>query len=65
MSWMKLAAILLLVAAAIVFAKFFLDDIARRDVQYLPKWVWAVIVCITIPFGAVLYLVVERDSPLD
>lgn len=62
---MNVAAILLLLVAALVFVKFFLDDIALRDVQYLPKWVWAVIVCMTIPFGAILYLVVERDSPRD
>ena len=40
-----------------------LDDIARRDVRYFSKPVWSLIVCFSVPLGAMLYLAMERDSP--
>lgn len=37
-----------------------LIDIARKPVQHLPKWAWALIVLLAIPFGAVIYLIIDR-----
>jgi ABC-2 type transport system ATP-binding protein len=41
-----------------------LVDLSRRDVRYLPKWAWAlVIVLANFPIGAIVYLVVGRVPP--
>ena len=41
-----------------------LVDLTRRDVRYLPKWAWAlVIVLVSFPIGAIVYLVVGRVPP--
>ncbi|MCP3999050.1 MAG: PLDc_N domain-containing protein [bacterium] len=37
-------------------------DISRNEVRYLPKWLWAVICIISIPIGAIVYLLVGRDT---
>lgn len=37
-----------------------LIDIARKPVQHLPKWAWALLVLLAIPLGAVIYLVIGR-----
>ncbi len=38
-----------------------LVDLARaRQVRYLPKWGWAVIICVSIPWGGLAYLVFGR-----
>ena len=37
-----------------------LIDIARKPVQHLPKWAWALIVLLAIPLGAVIYLIIGR-----
>lgn len=37
-----------------------LIDIARKPVQHLPKWAWALIVLLAIPIGAVIYLIIGR-----
>lgn len=51
---------LLLVAAA--FDAFCLVDLVRADdVRYLPKWGWALIIClISAPIGGIAYLVAGR-----
>jgi len=54
---------LIVVLMAIRFISFCLDDIAQRDVRYFSKPVWSLIVCFSVPFGSMLYLVMERDSP--
>lgn len=35
-------------------------DIARGEVQHLPKWAWVLISGVTIPFGPILYLTIGR-----
>lgn len=37
-----------------------LIDIARKPVQHLPKWAWALLVLLAIPLGAVIYLIIGR-----
>ncbi len=55
------AAIAPLIAAALAFVGFCLYDISRHEVRYLPKWVWAVICCASIPVGGIVYLLVGRE----
>jgi len=38
-----------------------LVDITRRPVQHLPKPMWALIVLLLVPGGAILYLVMGRS----
>ena len=55
--WAALLPVLLLMLA---FVGYCLVDLARHEVRYLPKWAWAVICLISIPFGALVYLLVGR-----
>jgi hypothetical protein len=34
----------------------------REGVRYLPKWAWAIVCLISIPLGAIVYLVLGRQS---
>ena len=52
-----------LLAAAIAFAAFCLVDLSRASqVRYLPKWGWAIIVCVSVPWGGLAYLAFGRSS---
>ncbi len=62
MSDISLAAIAPLLILALVFVFYCWGDIARNDVRHLPKWLWAVIVFVSIPFGGIIYLIVGRDA---
>jgi ABC-2 type transport system ATP-binding protein len=55
------AAGLAVLAAAIAFAAFCLVDLSRASqVRYLPKWGWAIIVCVSVPWGGLAYLAFGR-----
>ena len=57
-----LAALIPLIVLAVAFEVFCLVDLKRaQEVRYLPKWVWAIICLISIPIGAVAYLLLGRD----
>jgi hypothetical protein len=56
--WAALAPVLVLLLAFVVFC---LVDIVRHDVRYLPKWVWAIICCATVPTGGIVYLLIGKD----
>ena len=52
-----------LLAAAVAFAAFCLVDLSRASqVRYLPKWGWAIIVCVSVPWGGLAYLAFGRSS---
>jgi hypothetical protein len=55
--WAALLPVLLLVLA---FVGYCLVDLARHEVRYLPKWAWVIICLVSIPFGALVYLLVGR-----
>lgn len=51
------------VALAIAWEVFCLRHLARADrVRYLPKWGWAIVCLISIPWGGLVYLIVGRDG---
>jgi ABC-type branched-subunit amino acid transport system ATPase component len=33
------------------------------QVRYLPKWVWAVVICVSVPWGGLVYLIVGKTRP--
>ena len=59
---MLYAAMAPLLVAAAALAAFALWDLRRSTVRALPKWLWAVVILISIPAGAIIYLLVGRDS---
>jgi hypothetical protein len=54
------AALAPLVAVALAFVGYCLYDLSRADVQYLPKWAWALICVFSIPIGGIVYLLIGR-----
>lgn len=49
------------ILAAAGFVAFCLVDLARAaDVQYLPKWAWALACLLSVPLGGIMYLSVGR-----
>src|SRR5215470_4818150 len=51
-------------AVAVVFAVFCLVQLARAArVRYLPKWAWAPIICLMIPWGGLAFLIFGRVPP--
>lgn len=49
------------IVLGLAFVVYCWVDIARHEVRYLPKWVWAIIAAISIPIGGVVYLVIGRE----
>jgi hypothetical protein len=57
------AAIAPLVVLAVTFAVYCVVDLIRRpDVRVLPRWAWAVLCCLVIPWGGIAYLLVGRSE---
>jgi hypothetical protein len=51
-------------AVAVAFAAWCLVDVARAgQVRYLPKWVWAVVICVSVPWGGLVYLIFGKARP--
>jgi Phospholipase_D-nuclease N-terminal len=61
MSSTAAAVIIPIAVIGLAFVIFCLFDVFRRpQVKYLPRWVWAIICCISIPLGGIIYLIVGR-----
>jgi hypothetical protein len=57
---LALAPLLLLAVAVVAYA---LVDLARSsDPRWLPRWAWALVCLLSIPLGAVAYLVAGRQQ---
>jgi ABC-2 type transport system ATP-binding protein len=55
---LTLGALAVVAVAAVVWC---LVDLSRREVRYLPKWAWALIIVLgNVPVGPIVYLVVGR-----
>ena len=51
-------------AVAVAFAAWCLVDVARAgQVRYLPKWVWVVVICVSVPGGGLVYLIFGKARP--
>jgi hypothetical protein len=58
-SWAALAPFLILALAFVIWCWI---DLARHEVRYLPKWLWAIICAASVPIGGIVYLLVGRES---
>ena len=56
--WAAIGPLLVVSLGIVVWA---LVDVARHDVRWLPKWAWVVICLLSIPLGAVVFLIVGRE----
>ncbi len=51
-----------IVILAIAFDAYCLIDLRRaRSVRHLPKWLWAIVILISAPWGGLIYLFAGRD----
>jgi hypothetical protein len=57
---MPVEALLPLVLLGVAFVAYCLVDLARGEVQHLPKWAWALVILLSIPVGGIVYLLVGR-----
>jgi hypothetical protein len=57
-----LAALAPLVVLCVAIVGYSLYDLSRSSVRHLPKWAWALICVLSIPFGAIVYLLVGREQ---
>ncbi len=53
--------VVLVVAVAISFDVFCLVDLSRARVRHLSKWGWALIICVSNPWGGLAYLIFGKD----
>jgi hypothetical protein len=50
-----------LVVLAVALVGYCLYDLASSaEACYLPRWAWALVCCLSIPFGPILYLTIGR-----
>src|ERR1700678_4311593 len=52
--------VIALLACAIVFDACCLVSLARNERTSLPKWAWALIICVSSPWGGIAYLAIGR-----
>jgi ABC-2 type transport system ATP-binding protein len=52
---------IIIVSVAGVFVVYCLVDLVRGRARNLPKWAWALIICVTIPWGGLVYLILGKD----
>ena len=57
-----IAAVVPLVVLWVAYVGYCLFDISRSEVKHLPKWVWAIICVVSVPFGGIIYLFAGRES---
>jgi len=58
------AAVIPVLAVAVAFVAWCLVDLGRAgQVRYLPKWVWAVAICVSVPWGGLVYLIFGKVRP--
>ncbi len=61
MSEVNIAAIAPLIVLVLAFVVYCWIDISRSEVRHLPKWLWRLIVVLSIPLGGIVYLLIGRE----
>lgn len=57
--WAAITPFAIILAAFVIYCLY---DITQGQVNHLPKWVWALICLFSVPVGAIVYLLIGRDS---
>jgi hypothetical protein len=57
---MPIAALAPLIVLAVVWVGYCWWDLRRSDVQYMPKWGWALVIALSVPIGGIVYLLIGR-----
>jgi ABC-2 type transport system ATP-binding protein len=53
-----------ILGAAVAFVAWCLVDLARAgQVRYLPKWAWGVVICVSVPWGGLVFLILGKARP--
>jgi uncharacterized membrane protein YczE len=60
--WAAVAPLLVLLAGFLIYC---LIDLARSEVQYLPRWAWAIVCVISVPLGGIIYLTMGRKPRVE
>jgi hypothetical protein len=60
--WAAVAPLLVLLAGFLIYC---LIDLARSEVQHLPKWAWAIVCVISVPLGGIIYLTMGRKPRVE
>ena len=60
--WAAVAPLLVLLAGFLIYC---LIDLARSEVQHLPKWAWAIVCVISVPLGGIIYLTMGRSPRVE
>ncbi|MBA8760066.1 PLDc N-terminal domain-containing protein [Staphylococcus coagulans] len=55
--WIPIILILIIYLIVCFYDLFKIDK-----TKYLPKWIWGIIICISIPLGGIIYFLLGRDS---
>jgi Phospholipase_D-nuclease N-terminal len=56
------AALVPLLVAVLAFVIFCLVDVIRsQNVRYLPRWAWAIICLISMPWGGIAFLIFGKE----
>ncbi|SUK05037.1 Uncharacterised protein [Staphylococcus agnetis] len=60
---MDLKIMIPLILIVIVYLTYCLYDLFKvPNVKFFSKWIWGIIVCISIPFGGIVYILIGRDD---
>ncbi|MDO9445271.1 MAG: PLDc N-terminal domain-containing protein [Dehalococcoidia bacterium] len=57
---MPMQAVAPLVLFVVLFVGYCLNDLRTAHVQHLPKWAWAILILVSVPFGGIAYLALGR-----
>jgi ABC-2 type transport system ATP-binding protein len=56
--------VIALLLCALAFDAFCLVSLARNEASNLPKWAWALIICVSCPWGGLAYLIFGRAGEM-
>jgi len=59
---MPIAALVPLILLAAGWVAYGWWDLSKSQVQYLPKWGWALVIALSVPLGGVVFLLIGRTD---
>jgi len=59
-NWAAVAPVIVLAVAFVLYCEW--DLAGQEEVNYLPKWAWAIVCVVSVPLGGALYLLFGRKG---